>query len=645
VLFVQLAIPRLNPLEYKANVHLAPGYLTAYAKPRCPEWEFEIMPRVYTDSINNRAVISYICSSNADLVCFSTYLWNIEKTLFIAEEVLNIYPSQRILFGGPEVNADNSALLEHPAFKVGISGEGEIPFVDFLNDKPYESISGLIYKNESNLTINPITACRPPLTIEDNPYMQDLIETKPDETLFFETIRGCPFRCSFCYYNKLYDGIIQVPEDYIRALIRKAREGHYTEVFLLDPSFNVQPNFDQILEIIAEENSDNRLEFHTEMRADLLTHNQINRIIELNFRGIEIGLQSTNLEALKLMNRTQDLERLTRNSRQLVEAEVDCKIDLIVGLPGDTLEKFKDSCDYVKKYGLHENIQVFQLSVLSGTDFSLNAESLGLDYDKKSPYYIQNSPIFSKQEMREAFTYSEKAFDINFDPLPPAFLATDFNGIDEESPVFYDSDVYPVHKLLVDTFSHPLERHIADLSESFAVHFRVKSVYENRDEILKSMQKLTTLLPYSCFEIIIESEEMVNVEFLIDLTSAIEIKWDHFVNKDVDPFSPEDRLVSTRISLILPEKHLADRTFVLLSSYAEVYLNIKEFDPLHIGQLLDAGYGLYFKGDLQAYIFDFLKHGEMLSDFTLFESYLFEQMKFKAWNDGARFYWPNQVEV
>jgi hypothetical protein len=481
--------------------------------------------------------------------------------------------------------------------------------------------------------------------VEDNPYLLNLIETKPDETLFFETIRGCPFRCRFCYYNKLYDNIIQMPEDYIRAMMRKAVEGEFTEVFLLDPSFNVQPHFDRILDIIGEENPDNQLEIHTEMRADLLTYNQLERIVELNFRGIEVGLQTTNPKALELMDRTQNLDKLTINTRMLLENDVNCKVDLIIGLPGDTLEDFKKSCDHVRKYELHQDIQVFQLSVLSGTDFSLNAGKYGLEYSTQSPYYVQNLPTFTLDEMREAFKYASDVFEINFDPVPPSFLATDFNGIEENSPVFFDSDVYPVHKLLVQDFSHPLEHHIPELAESCAIHFRVKSVYEHIDEIIKPLQKITAMLPFNCFEIIIEAEEMIDPDFLMSVTSALEINYNHFVNRDMSPFTAEEKQITTRLTIVLPESCMSDRRFLLLSSYAEVYLIIRDLEPLHIEQLLTAGYGLYFKGDLQAFIFDFLKHGEMLSDFTLFESYLFEQMKYDAWEDGSRFYWPNQVEI
>ncbi|MBN2830272.1 MAG: radical SAM protein [Candidatus Cloacimonetes bacterium] len=644
-LMIQLSIPRANPLEYKANVHLAPGYLKAFAMTRCPDWEIEIMPRVYTDCLNVRAVISYICSSGADLVCFSTYLWNIDKTLHIASEVLKIYPSQKILFGGPEVNSDNQTLLADPSFTVGISGEGEIPFVDYLNEKPYDEISGLIYKKDGKIIANPVTACRPPLTVEENPYILNIIETKPDETLFFETIRGCPFRCRFCYYNKLYDNIIHMSEDYIRAMMRKAREGRFTEVFLLDPSFNVQPHFDRILDIIAEENPDNQLEIHTEMRADLLTYNQLERLVELNFKGIEVGLQTTNPKALELMNRTQDLNKLTINTRMLIQKEVNCKVDLIVGLPGDTLEGFKKSCDYVRKYELHQDIQVFQLSVLPGTYFSINSNKYGLEYTHKSPYYVLNLPDFSRKEMKEAFNYASEVFEINFDPVSPSFLATDFTGIEEDRPVFFDSDVYPVHKLLIESFSHPPEKHISELAESCALHFRVKSVYEHIDEILKPLQNLTAMLPFNCFEIIIEAEEMMDPDFLMSLTAAVEINYEHFVNRDIRAFYPDDEQITTRLTVVLPEKCMSERGFPLLSTYAEVYLIVTDLEPLHIEQLLTAGYGLYFKGDMQALIFDFLKHGEMLSDFTLFESYLFEQLKYEAWEDGSRFYWPNQVEI
>ncbi len=64
VLLTQFCIPNLDTLEYKSNVHLAPGYLVGYAKGRLPKTEFVITPRVYTDLLNETAFIEYALNQN-----------------------------------------------------------------------------------------------------------------------------------------------------------------------------------------------------------------------------------------------------------------------------------------------------------------------------------------------------------------------------------------------------------------------------------------------------------------------------------------------------------------------------------------------------------------------------------------------------
>ena len=107
VLLTQFGIPNLNTLEYKSNVHLAPGYLVGYAKEQLHEIEFIITPRIYTDILPESEFIKYVLLENPDLISFSLYLWNIEKSLRVVKKLKELLPNMTVLFGGPEVNPDN----------------------------------------------------------------------------------------------------------------------------------------------------------------------------------------------------------------------------------------------------------------------------------------------------------------------------------------------------------------------------------------------------------------------------------------------------------------------------------------------------------------------------------------------------------
>ena len=65
-------------------------------------------------------------SEQADMVAFSCYIWNIEKTLRIASDIKKIVPETRIALGGPEVSFNIFELMQlHPAIDFVIKGEGD----------------------------------------------------------------------------------------------------------------------------------------------------------------------------------------------------------------------------------------------------------------------------------------------------------------------------------------------------------------------------------------------------------------------------------------------------------------------------------------------------------------------------------------
>ncbi len=67
------------------------------------------------------------------MVGFTCYLWNIERTLWIAQRIKDRRPEVRILIGGPEVTLDNAWVLTDPAVDYAIIGEGEQTFAELLS--------------------------------------------------------------------------------------------------------------------------------------------------------------------------------------------------------------------------------------------------------------------------------------------------------------------------------------------------------------------------------------------------------------------------------------------------------------------------------------------------------------------------------
>jgi len=122
VLLVQLPIPPPGPLPIRGNVPLAAAYLKVYAEERGlgEFFDIEILEPVLANQLSDRGLVEEILSRRPWLVGFSCYLWNVERSLWIAEQLKRQLPELKVVLGGPEITADNPWVVAH--------GKGTVPF-------------------------------------------------------------------------------------------------------------------------------------------------------------------------------------------------------------------------------------------------------------------------------------------------------------------------------------------------------------------------------------------------------------------------------------------------------------------------------------------------------------------------------------
>lgn len=627
VLFTQFAIPSYDTLEYRSNVHLAPGYLVGFLKDKFPDIEFVISPRIYTDVLSESDFIDYVLELAPDLISFSLYLWNIDKSLRVAQRIKDLLPEIDILFGGPEVNPDNKVLLNSDIFTHGLVGEGEIAFAKFLSGNSREEIGGYLSKDYYNKNFE----LRKEYKRNQNPYLEELIEIKPDRTLFFETVRGCPFSCNFCYYNKVYDKVQSVAHDQIDEVFDYARKNNIRELFLLDPTFNVQPDFDNLLDRLIKLNSDHYFSISTELRADLLSDEQIEKLKAINIVEVEIGLQTSNPEALEAMGRDNRVFETIERTQKLIKAGIRGKVDLIIALPGDNLEGFKKSIDDVVAAGIADSIQVFRLSILSGTDFSERREALGLEVETESPYYLVSNPSFSQQDINEAIDYAQEQLGIDLYPISAALMSTNFENLDDSNLVYFDSDIIAVHKVLVESSGFELtalESNNFKLCESLNVHIILNGDSLQKENVMHLIAQLYENNPWSKYQFVVDLRKNIDLEFLMQLNQAIPDSKPDYLVRDIRSNTGLDIDMSKSITVIVPIEFLEHELCSLLQDQCELYINVDAFDSELIDELyLDNK--LYFSGKAQAEAFAYLSEKGALDQYTIFEDYYYELKKEK----------------
>ncbi|MBO5857373.1 MAG: DUF4080 domain-containing protein [Clostridia bacterium] len=346
-----------------------------------------------------------ILGENTEILSFSCYIWNIEKTLEVCEYIKS-KSNITIVLGGPEVAYRARDILENYNFiDFVLSGEGEETYpllLDVLSDNADLSrVSGLSYRNlgeiisipEKEYTGTPVS-----------PYSEEYFNNLNGKITYIETSRGCPYRCAFCLSGntsklRFFD-LEKVKED----IIKVANSGTQTVKFI-DRTFNANAErANKILEFILENRGveiPQNVCFHFEIAGDILKEETF-KILEKAPKGLfqlEIGMQSFNEETLKAINRKTDTKKLIENIKRLISFEnMYIHIDLIAGLTGEDLKSFENSFNI--GYSLGANmLQMGFLKLLYGADMRKHPEKYPCKFTENPPYEVTETPWLSNEEI------------------------------------------------------------------------------------------------------------------------------------------------------------------------------------------------------------------------------------------------------
>ncbi len=441
VWLVQLPIPPLGPEPIRGNVPLAAAYLKLWAEKKGigSFYDIQLLPPAEVNTLGDHALVAALAVRKPWLVGFTCYVWNIERTLWIARELKRLRPEVRIVLGGPEITSDNSWVLATDAYDFAVIGEGEQTFTQLLlalledEQVPAVAIPGLYVPPATGPRFDPVRtpAFRTPmpdLNALGSPYRAGILDVADEQMLLLETIRGCRFQCKFCYYPKAYDKLYFLTPEAVRAELRHAAERGAREIVLLDPTLNQRRDFADFLRLLAEGNPGQGFRYFGELRAEGITAETAALLRQANFTEVEVGLQSIGLQAMTLMERKNNLRAFERGVRAMLAEGIKVKVDLIVGLPGDTVESVRRGLHYLRDEGLYSDIQVFHLSVLPGTAFRQEAAELGLRFQTRPPYYVLQTPTLEATDIIALLEEAQELFELEFDAPPPPLLTVRDSG-------------------------------------------------------------------------------------------------------------------------------------------------------------------------------------------------------------------------
>lgn len=345
------------------------------------------------DNINT--IYSNLLLKNADVYCFSCYIWNMEQTLKVASMVKSAMPQCIVIFGGPECSYNATEIINKYNFvDYIVMGEGEQTLNELLlalqNNLDASHIIGTANNEKANFMRKGMD-----LSTVKQPYTKEDIKSLKDKIIYFETSRGCPFSCSYCL-SSIDRGVRNFPMDYVKQGLGLLFEMNVPLVKLIDRTFNCETN--RAIEIIRfiMDNSKSTC-VHFEVAPQLLNDEIIDllKLAPKNMFQLEMGIQSANPKTLDSIGRKCDLEKAADNILKLKQANINLHLDLIAGLPYEDYSSFAQSFDFV--YALRPDmLQLGFLKVLHGTSIHFEHNICHCHF---APYEVIYTDWLTPQEL------------------------------------------------------------------------------------------------------------------------------------------------------------------------------------------------------------------------------------------------------
>jgi len=379
--------------------HSAIGLRYLYANMQELQQETKILEFSINDAL--QSVAEELLFDAPDIIGIGVYIWNATEIRELIHIIKKVSPKTIIILGGPEVsylpfrvNFDDADYI--------IQGEGDVAFYELCRD---------IVRSHARERIIPISL--PNLKEINLPYEYYTDEDIKNRYIYVEISRGCPFECEFCLSSmdekvRAFN-LDKVLQEFETLWQRGARNFKF-----VDRTFNLNMKAaNQILDFfLAKEEP---YFAHFEVIPDHFPTSLREKIKSFPHGALqlEIGIQTLNLEIANNISRQLKLDKIRENIAFLEnETTAHIHLDLIVGLPGETLESFGKNLDALVAMSSCE-IQIGILKKLSGTHISRHDTLHGMVYSDIPPYDIlkNNQLSFNDIQIMKRFA---RFWDLTF---------------------------------------------------------------------------------------------------------------------------------------------------------------------------------------------------------------------------------------
>jgi putative methyltransferase len=298
---------------------------------------------------------------------FSCYIWNEKYCLSLAQMIKQRWPECKIVFGGAQASGK---MINHNFIDSIIMAEGEENFTEVLIDIQENREVQKFYSKQrlENLDIPS------PYTTQ---IFDDIIKKHPGAlwSATFETNRGCPYSCTFCDWGGLtYTKVKKFDIERVRMDLEWCVDKPVNYLVCADANFGIFKERDvEIAKMIRSVADRSRIDSvninYAKNSTDVVF--TIAKILGDLSRGITVSVQSQNDQTLDAIKRKNlDLNNIKHIMDLSQQYDIGTYSELILALPLETLETWKQGLCNMLEMGQHNSIDIWFAQLLDASELA-----------------------------------------------------------------------------------------------------------------------------------------------------------------------------------------------------------------------------------------------------------------------------------
>jgi radical SAM superfamily enzyme YgiQ (UPF0313 family) len=411
-----IAMTSDTPIREK-QILLAPYTLKRYTENNViPKGAVEIKVIDFPFDADPQKMAHQALQYHPDIVALSFYVWNYLELMKCAEILKTEENRLLIVAGGPMVSFNAEEVMkEHPYIDVTSYDDthGEIVFQgliqSLLDRKSMEEASGVVYRSSDKLIKTKKVEGNIDHSVESSPFINNdiVLDDKQGYYVTIETSRGCPFDCGYCIWGSSRKKMEYFPmERVLKEIELIYNNPNVKHLLFVDSNMLLNKRRAiQIVQHIKKQKYYKSISTRMHLYITSMDEESAKILSTLPNFSFDFGLQTTNPDALTLISKhratANQFEKKIGLMRKWVP-ELKFGIDLMIGLPGDSLDAFKKTLDFCFSIEPYRFFMAYPISLFPGTRFYEERDKLKLNYWHSHPQCILETDNFPRQDIQEA---------------------------------------------------------------------------------------------------------------------------------------------------------------------------------------------------------------------------------------------------